>query len=241
MERERRAGEPSSRSASLRPTPSWTRRDGRTASATWSSFSTRSTRSARKSPSSRGRLDATRVGVAGQSYGAFTAGALWRARVDIPKGEKAKGFADSGLARFSCSPPPGKGQQGLTEKSPDLGHASVDGPHRLARSRGQRAGPGLEIDACRLSPPGEKFGVWLEGASHRSFSGRAPEPGAALPREKGKGAVSAEGEVALFQQVRVASLAFWDAFLRGDAGAKVFLESDALAKESGGKAKLERR
>lgn len=39
----------------------------------------------------------------------------------------------------------------------------------------------------------------------------------------------------------MASLALWDAFLRGDANARAFLESDALAKESGGNAKLERR
>ena len=194
-----------------------------------------------KTPELSGRLDATRVGVAGQSYGAFTAELLAGATVDIPKGEKAKSFADSRPRAFLLLSPPGKGQQGLTEKS----WASVTRPLMVitgSRDRGVKGqDPAWRLDAYRLSPPGGKFSVWLEGASHRSFSGRAAEPGAALPRDKGKGAVSAEGEVALFQQVRIASLAFWDAFLRDDAGAKAFLDSDALAKESGGKAKLDRR
>jgi hypothetical protein len=41
--------------------------------------------------------------------------------------------------------------------------------------------------------------------------------------------------------VKIASLAFWEAYLKDDANAKAFLASDALITESGGKAQLLRR
>ena len=131
------------------------------------------------------------------------------------EGEELRRLAAS---RVSADLAPGKGTAGSDREVLGLGHASADGHHRARATGGSRARTrpgGSTPTACRRRA--RSSACWLEGASHRSFSGRAAEPGAALPREKGKGAVSAEGEVALFQQVRIASLAFWDAFLRGDS------------------------
>ncbi len=44
-----------------------------------------------------------------------------------------------------------------------------------------------------------------------------------------------------FKDVKIASLAFWEAYLKNDANSKAFLASDALMTESGGKAQLLRR
>jgi predicted dienelactone hydrolase len=187
----------------------------------------------------RGRLDVRRLGVGGHSLGAFTAQLLAGAAVNVPHGKKGKTFADPRPSAFLLLSPQGRGPQGLTAQSWE----SVSRPLMVitgSRDRGPRGQPPTwRLDPFRLSPPGDKYAVVIEGASHLSFTGRAAEPGASPARRKG--AASADEEVAIFRDLKVASLAFWDAFLRDDSAAKAFLESDALAKETGGKAKIERR
>jgi predicted dienelactone hydrolase len=181
------------------------------------------------------------VGVGGHSYGAFSAQLLAGATVDLPKGARAKSFADPIPKAFLLLSPQGKGQQGLTEKS----WVSVERPLMVVTGtldkgvKGQD--PSWRLDPYQLSPPGGKYAVFIEGASHLSLTGLTAEPGAAIPRAKGKASASVEEEVAIFKDVRIASLAFWEAYLKDDANAKAFLASDALITESGGKAQLLRR
>ncbi len=190
-----------------------------------------------KLPVLKGRLDETRIGVGGHSYGAFTAQLLAGATVDVPKGPKAKSFADALPKAFLLLSPQGKGQQGLTEKS----WTSVERPLMVvtgSRDRGvKNQDPSWRLDPYQLSPPGNKYAVLIDGASHLSFTGLAAEPGAAAPKGKGK-APSPDDEVAIFQDVKIASLAFWEAYLKGDANAMAFLKSDALTNESNGRAQM---
>jgi predicted dienelactone hydrolase len=196
-------------------------------------------------PALAGKLDSGKLGVGGHSYGAYTAGLLAGASVAPPKGsktpaEKAASFADPRPKAFLLLSPPGAGVRGWTSGS----WSNVDRPlllvtgSRDGSSKGQE--PSWRFDAFRLSPPGDKFCLFLRGGSHMSFMGRYAEPGATLSG-RGKGAPSAEEEVAIFKDVKAVSVAFWDDYLRGDAAAKAFLDSDGLEKESGGRAKLERR
>jgi predicted dienelactone hydrolase len=190
-------------------------------------------------PALLGRLDGRRLGVGGHSLGAFTAQLLSGAAVNIPRGEQGKTFSDPRPRAFLLLSPQGRGQQGLTAQSWE----SVSRPLMVvtgSRDRGVRGQPpSWRLDPFHLSAPGDKYAVLIEGASHLSFSGRAAEPGASPGRRKG--AATAGEEVAIFRDLKIATLAFWDAFLRDDASARAFLESDALAKETGGKAKIERR
>ena len=190
-----------------------------------------------------GKIDAARVGVGGHSYGAYTAGLLAGATIEAArgaKGEKTRSFADPRPKAFLLLSPPGAGLRGLTASS----WADVARPLLVvtgSRDKGsQGQPPSWRLDAFRLSPSGDKFALLLEGASHLSYTGRYAEPGASLSG-RGKGAPPADVEVALFKDVKAASVAFWDEFLRDDAAARAFLDSDGLAKESGGRAKLERR
>lgn len=194
-------------------------------------------------PPLAGKLDGARLGVGGHSYGAYTAGLLSGATVAPPKGSKnpkPESFADPRPRAFLLLSPPGAGMRGWTASS----WASVARPllvvtgSRDKGSKGQE--PAWRFDAFRLSPPGDKYSLFLRGASHQSYTGRYAEPGATLSG-RGNGALSADEEVAIFKDVKAVSVAFWDDFLRGDAAAKAFLASDRLEKESGGRAKLERR
>ena len=47
--------------------------------------------------------------------------------------------------------------------------------------------------------------------------------------------------MAIFNDVRAATLAFWEAYLKNDANARAFLAADALARESDNRAQLLRR
>ncbi len=192
-------------------------------------------------PALQGRLDEGRIGVAGQSYGAFTAMLLAGATVDVSKTEKDKSFADPIPKAFLLLSPPGRGQQGLTERS----WAAVGRP--LMVVTGTRD-PGVKnqdaswrLDAYQLSPAGGKYALFVEGASHLSLTGLSAEPGAALPKTPGRKASSADAEVAIFKDVKIATLAFWEAYLKQDAAALAFLQSDAVQNDSNNRAQLLRR
>lgn len=192
-------------------------------------------------PALQGKLDEGRVGVAGQSYGAFAAMLLAGATVDGTKKERDRGFADPIPKAFLLLSPPGRGQQGLTEKS----WAAVERPLMVVTGTrdpgGKNQDPSWRLDAYQLSPPGGKFAVFIEGASHLSLTGLSAEPGAAPPKTAGKKPNPADEEVAIFKDVKIATLAFWEGYLRQDAAAKAFLQSDALMTDSHNRAQLLRR
>lgn len=190
----------------------------------------------------QGRLDFSRLGVGGHSYGAFTAQLLAGATIDVPKGPRAKSFADARPKAFLLLSAQGKGPQGFTEKS----WQALDRPlMAMTGSRDLGLGgqsPRWRLDPYRYAPSPDKFSVFIQGASHMSFTGRLAEPGAAPLSVSGSGRLAhPDDEVAIFKQVKIASLAFWDAYLKADAPAKLFLQSDALASESAVKLWFDRK
>lgn len=192
-------------------------------------------------PALQGRLDENRVGVAGRSYGAFAAMLLAGATVNVSRKERDRSFADPIPRAFVLISPPGRGQQGLTEKS----WASVERPLMVVtgtRDPGvKNQDPSWRLDAYQLSPPESKFAVFIEGASHLSLTGLSAVPGAAPPKTPGKPANSSDDEVAIFKCEKIATLAFWDAYLKQDAAAVAFLKSDVLMTDSHNRAQLLRR
>jgi hypothetical protein len=191
-------------------------------------------------PRLAGKMDAARIGAAGQAYGAYTAGLLAGATVDLPKGGKGKSFADARPKAFLLLSPPGQGWRGFSRGS----WTDVTRPLMVVTGSRDKGPKGQDsswrLDPFTLSPPGEKFMLLLRGAGAPSFTGKYAEPGASLSG-RGKGAPSADEEVALFKDLKAVTVAFWDATMRGDAAARAFLASDGLAKESGGRATLDRR
>ena len=187
------------------------------------------------------KLDDARIGIGGQSFGAFAAMLLAGATVDVSRKEKAKSFANPLPKAFLLLSPPGKGQQGLTEKS----WSAVDRPLMVVTGTkdpgAKNQDASWRLDAYQLSPPGNKFAVFIEGASHLSVTGLAAESGAASTKAAGKKSSAPEDEVAIFLDVKAATLAFWEAYLKGDASARAFLAGDGLAKESDNRAQLLRR
>ena len=164
-----------------------------------------------KVPALKGRIDTTRIGVGGHSYGAYTSMLIGGVTADIG-GVKARSFADP---RVRCIMPvsaQGTGQQGLTESS----WASLKLPMlTMTGSRDQGAGgqgPDWKKEPFTFSPPGDKYLLFIEGANHVSFGGFGGRPSE------------------ITEVVKATALAFWDAYLKDDANAKASLTSGTVVK-----------
>jgi len=176
-----------------------------------------------------GKIDTSRIGVAGHSMGAYTAEAIAGALVDLP-GHPAQNFSDPRAKAILCLSPQGPGQFGLTAHSfsnislPFMGiTGSLDNLGPLANAAWHKI-------PFERSQPGDKYEVFIQGASHMSF----------VTAETPNSARSSQA-AAILGHTNSASLAFWDAYLKDDPAAKKFLQSDALERSSHGAAKLSRR
>lgn len=179
----------------------------------------------RRAPQLSGKLDVHRVGIGGHSFGAFTAMLVAGVTVNVPNGPRHKSYADPRPRAFLVLSPQGSGARGLTSYSWD----EVTRPMMVmtgSRDRGAEGeGPAWREDPFRLSPPGNKYLVFIDGANHLTFAG-LPTP---LGRWRRKMAA-----------IQAASLAFWDAYLKEDAPAKAWLASGSL-EEVCPAAKLDRK
>lgn len=169
----------------------------------------------------KGKIDAKRIGVAGHSFGAYTAMLIGGVTADLGH-EKGRHFADKRVACILPISGQGTGQQGLTNRSWDALEIPM---MTITGTRDQGAG-GQGVDwkkePYEFSPQGDKFLVVIDGANHLSFGGGLG------PRS------SAPTEV-----VKLCSIQFWDAYLKDSAAAKKYIQSDRLVKDSGGKCAFE--
>jgi predicted dienelactone hydrolase len=165
-------------------------------------------------PQLAGRLDLGHIGVAGHSFGAYTAALIGGTTVQLPGRQGPQSFADRRVAAVVLLSPQGEGCLGLTAASWDglrlpmlLMYGSRDfGPF------GQL--PAWRNEAFVRAPPGDKYDVELEGATHMQFAGSLAAVGAPPDR--------------LFQCVKLETLAFWNAYLKQDPEARDHLISKGL-------------
>jgi predicted dienelactone hydrolase len=196
-----------------------------------------------KVPALKGRMDATRLGVGGHSYGAYTSQLIAGATVDIPGGEKARSFADDRPRAILLLSPQSRGQMGLAEGS----WAKITRP--MMAVTGTRdfgalgKGPEAKLDPFKFAPPGDKYAVLIKDAYHMSFLGRAADLdfGAGLLTLFSSPGIEQTDQAAVFDYVKIATIAFWDAYLKQDAKAKECLQSDALPTYSKGAVRLDRK
>jgi len=194
-------------------------------------------------PGFAGRLDASRVGVGGHSFGAFTTQVVGGARIRLGSGAEVS-YADRRPKAFLMFSGQGTGQMGLVADSwRDFTRPMMD----VTGSRdfgAKNQGPDWRKEPFTHSLPGGKYFVFIENANHFSFTGR-------LAHERIVGEVDDQDprtdprfvarEKVIFAYAKMASLAFWDAYLRDDAEAKAYLASDDLPQLSRGWVTIERR
>ena len=176
----------------------------------------------------KGKLDGKHIGVSGHSFGAGTAQLIGGAKAFPVGGERS--FADPRVSAVIILSGQGPGEM-LTAKSWEqfttpmlVMTGSADGPTRTGQPAEWRKKP------YELSPPGKKYLVWIEGLDH-GFGGITG--GSFNPKHKLN-----EDHV---RYTKIATLAFWDAFLKDSKEAKAYLESGKLPEFSAGTLKLEHK
>ena len=157
-----------------------------------------------------GRLDPTRVGMSGHSFGAVTTQAV--SGQSTPRGRKL--FTDARI-RAAIALSPSSPRRG----SPEEAFARVEVPWMLMTGTHDVALIGDADVASRLAvfgalPEGGKYELVLDGAEHSAFTERAL-PGDNQPRNPNH-----------HRAILALSTAFWDAWLREDPDAKAWLDGD---------------
>jgi predicted dienelactone hydrolase len=157
-------------------------------------------------PQLAGKLDLAHVGVAGHSFGAYTASLIGGTTVQVPGKQGPQRFADRRAAAVVMLSPQGEGCMGLTADSWNQLRLPA-----LVMYGSRDFGPNGEPPAWRneaflRAPPGDKYDVELEGATHMEFAGSLAGAGDAPDR--------------LFQCVKLETLTFWNAYLRKDPDAR---------------------
>jgi hypothetical protein len=183
-------------------------------------------------PAIREKLDAAHIGVAGHGTGAVAAEGIAGAVLELP-GRPHSNLADPRVRAVLCISPQGPGQAGLTEHSFDqlaLPYLGITGgrdvaPRKFAAAAWHKA-------PFEGSQPGDKYELFVQGDNESSLVSKGSTPSDSTQNVLRSGATAT--------QIHVATLAFWDAYLKHDVAAKRYLQSDALVKASRGALTLER-
>lgn len=198
-------------------------------------------------PELKGKIDRTKIGMAGHSYGAFTAMLVGGAKT-FPG---AASYADPRVKAIVAMSPQGPGQVfGLTNESyKDIRIPALFMTGSMDRGLAEAETPEWRRQAFELAPEGDKWLVVLEGARHASFVGRLdptmepsrpmrepalgdPAPrnrnptidGETDPRRPGRESVEGLRFRGTFAHVKGISLAFFDTYLKNEAEGRTALE-----------------
>lgn len=179
-------------------------------------------------PALQGKLDAKRVGVGGHSFGANTAQLIGGAKAYPGGGSGGEtSFADRRVGAVMMLSGQGPGEM-LTEKSwADFSlplfvmTGSKDGPTRTGQPAEWRKKP------YELSPAGDKYLVWVEGLDH-GYGGITGV------RFNAKNQDNADH----VRWTKMATLAFWDAYLQNNKPAREYLASTRLEEITQGALKV---
>jgi predicted dienelactone hydrolase len=195
----------------------------------------------RRVPELAGKVDRERIGVAGHSYGAMTATIIAGATIRTKPGGELLSLADPRVKAAVVLSGQGEGQMGFVPES----WATLKIPLMVmtgSEDRGaMRQDPRWRKAPFEHSPAGEKYWIYITGATHMSFTGRT------VAGEAGRGLFlpgderTVEQEKPIFAVIEQATGAFWDAQLKGDADAKKLLQSDHIASDAAVKVEYETR
>ncbi|KAF0106753.1 MAG: beta-lactamase [Anaerolineaceae bacterium] len=182
----------------------------------------------------RGRVDAGRIGMAGQCLGATTALAMVGLRANLPD-QKDATFTDPRIrAAVALSPQMGGGRADspLHEKSWELIQVPtlvMTGSQDFNWMPAVKANPRLIQMPYDGLPPGDKYLAEIKDAEHNAFTDSVPYYPA---RER---------DPRHHVWIQQATTAFFDAYLKGDTGALDWLKNEVLEAETQGEIRQEQK
>lgn len=187
-----------------------------------------------KSADGKPLIDRERIGMSGHSAGAFTTQMVYG--VKLKALARYRSFAIDDFDAAILISGQGTNRRALTKES----WADIRKPMMVITGSKDTARIGSETpetrqDPYRYAPPGDKFLLFIEGATHSSYSGE--KPAMRLDPEQ----PDAESLHMIGDATASATLAFWDAYLKDEAPAREYLSGTGLDELSCGKARLERK
>ncbi|MCC7476890.1 hypothetical protein IT575_00400 [bacterium] len=205
-------------------------------------------------PELAGLLDSTRIGMSGHSAGAMTTvlmgGAIMDMPVNGPGGPEIEGLKEPRVAATlllsgqGISRGPGDRQMGAIKEDTwqdcsgpmMVMTGSLDDSAETGQTSKSRQDPYI------YAPPGDKYLLYIDGAAHMSFTGKAAGregkiagklQNKLLGRQELQEQTEQYDQERIFSIIQSNSLAFWDAYLKSDPGALAFLQSKAPAAPAG--------
>ena len=191
-------------------------------------------------PDLREKMDESRIGMSGSSYGAYVTMLVAGAIIDTPW-EQGVSFRDDRASAFLCISPQGTGKYGLNTHS----WSKIEAPMLTisgSKDQGWEAQPpSWRLEAFSYLPPGDKYHVLLEGANHASYD-ESKDIARPFARRVTQNLTIADKDSSPYWQkqkrirtyLQNASIVFWDAYLKQENSAKEFLKSDALQVNTNG-------
>ncbi len=170
------------------------------------------------------RVQAGVIGVGGHSFGAHTSSLIAGARPAT-----GESFKEKRVKAVLLISPQGQGNGFRADAWTDMTGPVMDitGSEDVSIVP---TTPQLRRQPFELSPTGNKYLLWIEGAHH----GMGGITGRWFP-------TAGPPDATILNTVETVSLAYWDAYLKGDAKARQFLASDSVKALSKGVAHIERR
>jgi predicted dienelactone hydrolase len=196
-------------------------------------------------PELKGKIDRTKIGVSGHSYGAFTAMLIGGART-YPG---ATSYADPRVKAVVAMSPQGASETfGLTTESwTEVRTPTLFMTGTMDRGMAEAETPEWRRQAFELAPAGDKWLVVFEGAGHGAFTGRiGPSIGGSqvdenrppigpdrrvvgtVPEQRtNRESIAGMRIRGTFSNIKAISLAFFDTYLKGEAEGRTALEGAA--------------
>lgn len=187
-----------------------------------------------RGPESKPLIDRDRIGMAGHSAGAFTTQLVFGVKL---KGVLAmRSFADPRIDAAILISGQGTNRRALTKDS----WADINKPMMVITGSKDTARIGSETpetrqDPFRYAPPGDKYLIFIEGATHSSYTGQARAM-RLDPEQPGAETLRMVGEV-----TACGTMAFWDAYLNTSQPARQYLAGDAITELSRHQARVDRK
>lgn len=175
-----------------------------------------------------GRVDASRLGVAGHSFGAYTAMTAVGAKVDLGT-LQSQSFADARITSALALSPQGPGRFGLYDRGgEDHSWAGISVPVLTQTGAGDSTS-GEPFEDRRIAfvklPAPDKMEAFLNDprAEHNTFN------------------LNSNAPTSFHDWIRATGIAWFDATLQDRNAARAWLASDALVQVSGGVEQLSRK